>query len=566
MKLVALKTLLMAGFLAGIFNSVGWTQEMRPPQLVSAKIDWTEALAALSTIPELGSGALSARERHARARANGSVPRSLARLNAAMATRFPGVAISPVPVLLPFDSVALIRDLENGTASEGNEAYLSGFQASRFFYPGPSGYDAVFSLRTGNVADFNDIKFSEPIDVLISGSSLLYELEDPTPAIGTPMPALESEYPGIRRLIHEHHLRYTFVRYGVPYVVSTSCFDAGVSRYRMPTCRAADRVLQHFLRALRVAGGTPKPPRIMEPLEIERPTEMSPTFSYHPPGRILPDSGFRGARGRADSTVYSQIRFPLAETPAFASSQMYASRNRQQASSQDGTANTLSPWRDNFCERRGFPVGQCPAGIGHQGQDISTPRCPPGPGGERCNADRNLVAVRDGAILRRPKQEAVYLFVNTASEHIRFRYLHMLPRKMDEDNLLSGRQVHEGEVIAQVGNFSKREGGTSYHLHFDLQVPTRDGWVFVNPYMTLVAAYERLIGGRGEVVADRVIAATADPATTGSSTSSPVHAEPKAVETETVEQPRRHQRVSKKRKHVKHAKHTKRGKYRVARR
>jgi hypothetical protein len=30
-----------------------------------------------------------------------------------------------------------------------------------------------------------------------------------------------------------------------------------------------------------------------------------------------------------------------------------------------------------------------------------------------------------------------------------------------------------------------------------MQVPTRLGWVFVNPYMTLVLAYERLIGARG---------------------------------------------------------------------
>jgi hypothetical protein len=28
-------------------------------------------------------------------------------------------------------------------------------------------------------------------------------------------------------------------------------------------------------------------------------------------------------------------------------------------------------------------------------------------------------------------------------------------------------------------------------------VPTKDGWVLVNPYMTLVTAYERLIAGRG---------------------------------------------------------------------
>ena len=63
--------------------------------------------------------------------------------------------------------------------------------------------------------------------------------------------------------------------------------------------------------------------------------------------------------------------------------------------------------------------------------------------------------------------------------------------------MVSGRLVHEGEVIGKVGNFCRRERATTYHLHFDLQVPTKYGWVFVNPYMTLVAAYERLIRGRG---------------------------------------------------------------------
>jgi hypothetical protein len=52
-------------------------------------------------------------------------------------------------------------------------------------------------------------------------------------------------------------------------------------------------------------------------------------------------------------------------------------------------------------------------------------------------------------------------------------------------------------VIGKVGNFNGHEHGTTYHLHFDMQVPTRIGWVFVNPYMTLVSAYERLIGARG---------------------------------------------------------------------
>ena len=40
------------------------------------------------------------------------------------------------------------------------------------------------------------------------------------------------------------------------------------------------------------------------------------------------------------------------------------------------------------------------------------------------------------------------------------------------DGMLSGRPVREGEVIGKVGNFFKRERATTYHLHFDLQVPT----------------------------------------------------------------------------------------------
>jgi hypothetical protein len=106
----------------------------------------------------------------------------------------------------------------------------------------------------------------------------------------------------------------------------------------------------------------------------------------------------------------------------------------------------------------------------------------------------------------------------------------MIPRKMDADNLLSGRRVHEGEVIGEVGNYNMRENGTSYHLHFDIQVPTRHGWVLVNPYTTLVAAYERLIGERGTELADPSVVATADPSATGSTANG---------ETQNAEPPRR---------------------------
>ena len=105
-------------------------------------------------------------------------------------------------------------------------------------------------------------------------------------------------------------------------------------------------------------------------------------------------------------------------------------------------------------------------------------------------------------ILRSARQESVYLTTNSASEHVRFRYMHMHPRRLDDDNVLSGRAVKEGEIIGKAGNFNRRENLTTYHLHFEVMVPTRDGWARINPYMTLVAAYERLIGGRGTEVED----------------------------------------------------------------
>jgi hypothetical protein len=61
--------------------------------------------------------------------------------------------------------------------------------------------------------------------------------------------------------------------------------------------------------------------------------------------------------------------------------------------------------------------------------------------------------------------------------------------------------VSEGEIIGQVATWGDYPSGTSYHLHFNIQVFTTVGWVWVNPYMTLVAAYERLIGGRGTEIA-----------------------------------------------------------------
>ena len=457
--------------------------EMQSPRVTRAAVDWDGAAAALGEIAALQT-VHSADASPAAA--------AVRRLNAATGERFSGIATTAVPVLLPFDVDAFLHDRASGAPARDPAAYSFGFGPPAFFAPGPAGYDATYRFKLAAIADLANIRFERDVAVAISGSLLTYELDPPAPGPGRDVPALAADFPGIRRVLTEDHVRYTFVRFGVPYVVTLACFDGPSARYRRMACRDADRVMLRFIESLRIAGGAPPlPGRALAPPAPERPAAPSLTFTYDAPGRLAPGAGFHGEGGRADHTVYSAIRFPLAESPAFVNTQRFARRVA------DGTRSY--PWHDNFCERRAFRVGQCPSGMGHQGEDILAAPCSrTSPGANRCTPHRSdVVAARDGMIMREPGQEAVYLVVNTSAEHLRLRYLHMRPKLLDAAGIISGRIVRAGEVIGQLGNFDGHENGTSYHLHFDIQVPTRAGWVFVNPYMTLVASYERLIGARG---------------------------------------------------------------------
>jgi murein DD-endopeptidase MepM/ murein hydrolase activator NlpD len=404
---------------------------------------------------------------------------------------------------------------------------MSGFNLSPFFFPGPSGYDAAFSLRASDMPELG-LRFGPPITVMISGSALRYQLGPAVGAAPAPVNELQDKFPGIQRLILESHVRYTFVRYGVPYLVSLNCFDGPV-RARRLSCREADKVAIRFLKALHVVGGTPQTQAAQPPQIVERPEAVSSVFTFHAPGDLIPGTGKRGHGGDPDTTVYARIRFPILDAPAYANSQSFNNwgdcnftgrsprrltrkgtpyrcriSNKPLVFDESKGDNYVYPWRDNFCETRDFFVGQCPAGLGHQGQDIRPADCKlRNEGADRCEAYRHdVVAVRNGMILRAPGDQMVYLVVDAPGEHVRFRYLHMNPKLLDQDGIVNGKRVREGEVIGKVGNYNRRPNGTTYHLHFDVQVPTEHGWVLVNPYMTLVSAYERLIGGRGTVVKD----------------------------------------------------------------
>jgi hypothetical protein len=510
-------------------------KEMAPPKIATVTVDWDGVRAVLSQL----SGASSSEPK--------SDSDALARLNAAADATYREIAKSTVPVLLPVDTATVLRT--KAAALPPPEGDIAGFKP-HFFLAGPAGYDAAFTLAGAAADEVKGFARKEDPLILISGFAITYEINAPVAEAARPVKELEPLYPGIRRRFLENYVRYSFEKFGTPYVVSMLCHD-GRTHVRWVTCREADAVVTRFLKVLQIAGGTPQQLASSAPNTVDRPKEQSPDFTFAAPGRLIENTGFRHFDGHPDWTVYARIRFPL-DAPAYANSQAFLNwgncdftgttlrRQKKDAPyrckvndkplvfNESSTENRAYPWRDNFCEHRRYYVGQCPGGEGHQGQDIRPSTCKLlNDGADRCQPFHdNVVAVRDGTIMRQPQRESLYLFVNAPGEHLRFRYLHMHPGQLDASELLSGRTVKEGDVLGKVGNFDRIPNGTSYHLHFEVQVPTREGWVFVSPYATLIASYERLIGGRGsefvepepapkpEVPADKVAEKPAKPAKT----------------------------------------------------
>ena len=472
--------------LVGIAAAIA--EEFKTPAISAVRVEWSAALDQLRSELNIEPAVASAFTFSGQRRFAASDPRSrpaLVQLNALTSQLFNGIARSPVPVLLPFDTPAFTVELLDA---------------------GPAGYNAVFSMPPADGDRLPQRIFAKPVEVQITGSILLYDINDPVGGKGEPVKSLAAQYPDLRRFIREGYVRYAFTRFGVPYVVSIQCLDS-VPDPRRLACREAYPVAERFVRALRIAGGLPSKPRIDIPSALtDRPRERSADFTYRPSGEIIVNSGFRKQDGHADSTVYSQIRFPLEKAPAFAHSQSF--RNSRSADKPlDGLTggNGGYPWQDNFCESRSFSVGQCANGFGHQGQDIRPAPCLQSDGAERCDPKlQAVVAVRDGVIIRSAKQQAATLQINTRTEHIRFRYMHMNPSALDASGVLNGRSVEEGERIGVVSNYLDHPNGTSRHLHFDVQVFTRDGWLWVNPYVTLISAYERLIRSRGHEIGPEI--------------------------------------------------------------
>jgi hypothetical protein len=491
--LVGLAMLIGGGAAAGEFES---------PVISLSDVDWETAAA---TLPDRGAD---------------TPAQAFARLNELMGKRFAGIGKSSVPVLLPFDTDAFRKDVAEGKAEAAtSDKYFGTFHPTKFFLPGPAGYDATFVMSPSEAPI--KTRYAKPIVVEITGAAFVYALDGPDhQEVFPPSKELQALFPGMQRILREAHVRYVFTRFGVPYVLSIQCYDQRPSA-RILTCKQADPIAEQFLRQLRTAGGTPG--KLQEPkFDLSRP-EAKSDFTYYSPGDLIENTGWRKMPGRADYHVYARMRFPIAYAPAYVKSQSFMSwgdcyrtgkvgrtgkkgapyhcklNDKPLVFDESAAENFTYPWRDNFCELRDFLVGQCPGGYGHQGEDIRPGNCVL----NNAEADRclpyqhDIAAVHEGLIRRMPGDLGAYIVVNDANNHVRFRYLHMNPKMLDADGVVNGRQVSQGEILGKVADWGDYENGTSYHVHFNIQVFTSVGWVWVNPYMTLVAAYERLIGGRG---------------------------------------------------------------------
>jgi len=219
-----------------------------------------------------------------------------------------------------------------------------------------------------------------------------------------------------------------------------------------------------------------------------RPTQRSSGgsdgFSFTSAGRLSPPTSGTGRNG--DQFIYAPgIRFPLESAPAYINSQVYGTGGLHgPRGSLCDAKNFQYPWHDNYCEKRGWHMPLCPTGKGHQGVDIRPATCQ--------KRTHYAVATESGLITSIGKY-TIYLRGDSGRV---YRYLHLDSGTLQVQR---GQRVRRGQRIGLVSD-NMGNTKTSIHLHFDMKQTIRfnDGRsasVFVPPYTSLVAAYERLLRG-----------------------------------------------------------------------
>ena len=223
-------------------------------------------------------------------------------------------------------------------------------------------------------------------------------------------------------------------------------------------------------------------------------------FAYHTPGDLLPQDKGRGRVG--DRKIYLPgIIYPVKLLPgpdrkpagrhAHMNSQIwgYGGGGYNDHGAAGGTecdARNYDPMqqRDTFCEVRSWDMPLCPAGAGHQGQDIRPPACD--------DNKWDVVAMVDGTITQVTSNTTVRLKGGDGTEYY---YLHMHP---DSIKVEEGQQVKQGQVLGRISNFMNGARDTTHHLHLQVRQSITIGGsvqrIYVPVFASLIAAYRRSKG------------------------------------------------------------------------
>lgn len=233
-------------------------------------------------------------------------------------------------------------------------------------------------------------------------------------------------------------------------------------------------------------GGTPAPTPADPTTPVEPPAPEPPppapepvTWPHEPGGGLYPGSG----SGSVDPTLWAAgMRFPMEAGPAYANSQVYGYGGylAPGAGGQCDTRNYSYPWRDNFCETRSWTNGMCPAGKGHQGQDIRP---------ATCEKKVHWVVAAESGVVTTIGSYTVFILGDSGRI---YRYLHMDMAHV-RTILAEDQRVTRGD---RIGRVSADFGGaaTTIHLHFEIKAPVAgSGVIFVPTYSSLTDSYGRLL-------------------------------------------------------------------------
>ncbi|MDX2289302.1 MAG: M23 family metallopeptidase, partial [Hyphomicrobiaceae bacterium] len=255
---------------------------------------------------------------------------------------------------------------------------------------------------------------------------------------------------------------------------------------------------------------TPSPTPVVDPAPAPKPpaiTDMG--FRYYPPGDLVPqDSG----RGRKDRKVWlPDMIYPLklaGSEHAYMNSQIWGyggggwgGKGAAGGGECDPRNYDPTKQRDNYCEVRSHGMPLCPAGKGHQGQDIRPSTC--------VDNKWEAVAVVDGVIDLVTSNTTVRLKANDGTQ---YRYLHMHPASI---TVKVGQKVKQGQTLGRVSRYMNGSIQTTRHLHFDVLQTVRTSagktmTVFVPTWTSLIASYRKAKGLDAGIDADGNL--IADPA------------------------------------------------------